>query len=71
MQNYNASKKYSEPLMGNGGAVIMVGVILLILIFLYTVTHVQNFRRDNHDPLLEEGLNPFAHVKDVHVPVKN
>lgn len=71
MQNYNTSNKYSEPLMGQGGAIMMIVLVVLVLIFLYTVTHVQNFRRDNDDPLLNEKFNPFAKINDIHVPVSN
>merc|ERR1711976_598614 len=69
--NYQANNKYNEPLMGKGGAILMFGIVTFILLFLYTVTHVQNFRRDNHDPLLEEKFNPFAKINDFQVPVPN
>merc|ERR1712179_623762 len=42
LQNYNGSNKYSEPLMGQGGAILMFGIVIVVLVFLYTVTHVQN-----------------------------
>ena len=71
LQNYNGHNKYSEPLMGQGGAILMFGIVIVVLIFLYTVTHVQNFRKNNDDPLLEEKFNPFAKINDIHVPVGN
>jgi len=71
LHNYRASQKYAEPLMGRGGALIMVGLIALMLIMIWMGTTVSKVRRENSDPMFDPLLNPNIHTSDVNVPIKH